>query len=337
MKPLRASVAKIAIIIFALTIFAASSTAGVIIEERLITQGKQATSGFFSGRLASLHHQFSPQMKQVMNIEALYNFRRSILSAVGKEKQLLKENTCHFLGNQTYERLSLFEKSDETFAVRWSFTDNNEISGVFFEKHIPVSENPFANYSTKTDLRLPFSEEWLVFWGGKKIIENYHVKYPSQRFAYDFVIARNNRTFSGKGKKNEDFYCFGKQILAPASGKVVLKVDGVADNKPGIMNSKQPFGNYVVIDHGNKEYSVFCHLKNQSITVKTDQMVRARELIGLCGNSGNSSEAHLHYHLQNNSDFSSALSIPAIFKSYYSDQKPVDSGEPLRGTMVKNR
>lgn len=337
MKPLRSSVAKIAIIFFTLTFFAASSSAGAIIEKQLITLGEKATQGFFAGKLASLHHQFSPEMKLAMNIEALYNFRSSILNAVGKEKQLLKENTCSFLGNHTYERLSLFEKSDETFALRWSFTDNNEISGVFFEKHTPVSESPFANYATKTDLRLPFDEEWLVFWGGKKIIENYHVIYPSQQFAYDFVIARNNRTYSGKGKKNEEFYCFGKQILAPAPGKVVQKLDGVADNKPGIMNPKQPFGNFVVIDHGNNEYSVFCHLKNQSIAVKTGQMVRFREVIGLCGNSGNSSEAHLHYHLQNNSDFSTALSLPAVFKSYYSNQKPVDSGVPVRGTMIKNK
>jgi murein DD-endopeptidase MepM/ murein hydrolase activator NlpD len=65
------------------------------------------------------------------------------------------------------------------------------------------------------------------------------------------------------------------------------------------LNKKQPKGNYVIIDHGNGEYSFLAHLKKGSMVVAVGDSLKSGQFIGLCGNSGNSSEPHLHYHLQN--------------------------------------
>jgi hypothetical protein len=58
-------------------------------------------------------------------------------------------------------------------------------------------------------------------------------------------------------------------------------------------------GNLVVIKHADGEYSLFAHFKQNSIRVKIGDKVAKGQLIGLCGNSGNSSEAHLHFQVQN--------------------------------------
>ena len=325
---------KLLVFVLIFPFLATDSFAIASSNKKNIARGKKATQDFFAGKLTELYKNFSPTMKKAMNINAFQDFRKAIIAEIGQEKELKQENLYPFLETFTYERLSTFEKQKDIFAFRWVFTESGAISGMSFEKHSDVPKSQFSEYSTLTSLRLPFQDEWLVFWGGRKLIENYHVKYPSQRFAYDFVIAKHNHTFSGNGDKNEDFFCFGKEIVAPASGIVTFTADGVPDNKPGIMNPKQAFGNFVVIDHENGEYSVFCHLKNGSIKVAKGQKISTGDCIGLCGNSGNSSEAHLHYHLQNSADFSAALSIPAKFKFYYSNKKLVNSGEPGRGSFV---
>jgi hypothetical protein len=63
------------------------------------------------------------------------------------------------------------------------------------------------------------------------------------------------------------------------------------------MNPERAAGTHVVIDHGNGEFSLLAHLKPGTLKVKVGQSVKAGALLGLCGNSGNSSEAHLHLHV----------------------------------------
>ena len=56
------------------------------------------------------------------------------------------------------------------------------------------------------------------------------------------------------------------------------------------LSPEYPAGNYVVIEHPNKEYSMIAHFKNGSILVKEGEQVKEGQLLGQCGNSGNSSE-----------------------------------------------
>ena len=62
--------------------------------------------------------------------------------------------------------------------------------------------------------------------------------------------------------------------------------------------AKAPAGNHVVLDLGNGEYALLAHLQRGSVRVEAGDRVRAGDVLGLTGNSGNSSEPHLHFHVQ---------------------------------------
>jgi len=166
----------------------------------------------------------------------------------------------------------------------------------------------------KTILQLPFKGSWFVFWGGDtKKLNAYH-DVPNQRYAFDFGIVNNKKkSYKGKGKTNKDYYCFGKKILSPANGAIIEVINGVRDNKPGSMNRYSAFGNAIIIKHRKDEISVLAHLKNGSISVRVGDKIKTGQIIGLCGNSGNSSESHLHYHLQNSEIIQDGKGIKCYF------------------------
>ncbi|GAB3046864.1 M23 family metallopeptidase [Virgibacillus ainsalahensis] len=168
---------------------------------------------------------------------------------------------------------------------------------------------------TETVFDLPFQDEWFVVWGGTNSLLNYHYEYENQRYAYDFLIMNENSTYEGDPTKNESYYAFGKEYLAPADGTVVKVENDVEDNKPvGEMNEESSMGNYVILDHGNEEYSYLAHFKYQSIEVKEGDEVKQGELLGIVGNSGNSSEPHIHFHVADSADPTDSKAIRINFK-----------------------
>lgn len=165
------------------------------------------------------------------------------------------------------------------------------------------------NRQTNTDYDIPLRGDWLVFWGGKNVLLNYHYEHESQRYAYDFVQEKEKYSYKGDPLKNESYYAFGQEVVAPADGVVVSVVNDIQDNDPvGVMNEKQPAGNVIVIDHGG-EYSILAHLKKGSTVVKPGEKVMKGDVIGQVGNSGNSSEAHLHFQVSDGPDLFSSHSI----------------------------
>jgi len=199
-----------------------------------------------------------------------------------------------------------------------------------------AADSNFINYATKTELKLPFNEEWWVFWGGRNVSENYHAALREQRFALDIVQKVNGSTHTGNGSKNEDYYCFGKRLSAPGIGKIVDVVNNIEDNIPGQFNQDFPTGNRVIIDHENGEFSILAHFKEGSIVVSIgDTVIKGQEL-GKAGNSGNSSEPHLHYHLQTTADPFDGDGLPAQFQNYYANGVFVDRGEPVQNEYIIN-
>ncbi|TVX94334.1 M23 family metallopeptidase [Paenibacillus agilis] len=189
------------------------------------------------------------------------------------------------------------------------------------------------SYQTKTTFQLPFDGEWFVGWGGHNVIENYHYAYETQRYALDLVVTKKGKSFKGDGKKNEDYYAFGKKVLSPAGGTVVDVVTDIPDNVPGKMNPDQTAGNYVIIDHGNNEYSLLAHFKQNTIKVKKGDKVKTGDYLGDCGNSGNSSEAHIHYQVSDKPSLEHGRSLPPRFaKGIF----PVQ-GQTLKGQSPTNK
>jgi murein DD-endopeptidase MepM/ murein hydrolase activator NlpD len=126
--------------------------------------------------------------------------------------------------------------------------------------------------------------------------------------------------------------------LAPADGNVTDVITGVRDNVPGSMNPYSALGNAVFIQHSEYEVSILAHLKFGSVKVKVGDKIEKGQLIGLCGNSGNSSEPHLHYHLQNTPIIQDGIGI----KCYFEKVNIIDSGKkeqkpnysPIKGEIV---
>jgi murein DD-endopeptidase MepM/ murein hydrolase activator NlpD len=139
-------------------------------------------------------------------------------------------------------------------------------------------------------------------------------------------------------QRNEDFAAFGQPILAPGSGRVARTRDGIPDNVPGQINQRprERVGNFVVIDHGNGEYSLLAHLKNGSVKVRVGEKVAAGRKVGECGNSGNSSGPHLHYGLRGAPDPYKGMSLPAQFLLYLADGKLIKQGEPFQGQKIRH-
>jgi len=137
--------------------------------------------------------------------------------------------------------------------------------------------------------------------------------------------------FRGEGRRNEDWYGWGAPVYAPAAGTVVVSVDGVPDNllggasfKPDLdAVRKDPMslaGNVVVIDHGKGEYSLLAHLRQNTVTVKPGDTVRAGQLLGQVGMSGDAYIPHVHYELRDGRastwDTAGVEGLPARFSDF---------------------
>ncbi|WP_299899837.1 M23 family metallopeptidase [uncultured Aquimarina sp.] len=204
-------------------------------------------------------------------------------------------------------------------------------------------EDIYLNYQTKTDLELPFDEEWYVFVGGRTHQDGGHhfiTRGTGQRYAYDLAIVIDGSSFSGDSSKNENHYCFGKRLNAPANGKIIAMENNIDDNYlSGIVNDNindsNLAGNYILIDHFNGEYSLLAHLKKGSVLVNLGDIVAKGQEIGQAGNSGNSTGPHLHYHLQNSPNYLNGIGLPAQFRNYYEDDTLVDLGEPVKSQFIR--
>jgi len=182
--------------------------------------------------------------------------------------------------------------------------------------------------------RLPLDGPILVGWGGGSPGVNYHVAYPDQRWAYDLLVAENGQTHRGDGARCEDYLCYGLPVLAPADGKVVAVLDGMADQPIGAMGGTPAGGNQIVIevqDRGQPQYLFLCHLQRGSLLVKEGDTMTQGQPLAKVGNSGNTSEPHLHIHLQSTSADDVAEGIPLYFHDYRVNGQFVERDIPTGG------
>jgi len=213
----------------------------------------------------------------------------------------------------------------------------DKVIGLWFLPHTPPVP---AIEKHQTEFSIPFMGDWFVFWGGDTKELNHHHDVPSQKYAFDFVVVdTHGRTHKDEGKKNEDYYAFGLEVLSPADGLVTDVITGVRDNVPGSMNPYSGLGNAVLIKHREHEISVLAHFIQGSIKVKVGDQVKSGQVIGLCGNSGNSSEPHLHYHLQNTPVIQDGTGIKCFFRNVTVTKNGNEQSRgrysPVKGDLVR--
>jgi murein DD-endopeptidase MepM/ murein hydrolase activator NlpD len=274
---------------------------------------------------------FSDEMKTYLPIEQTTDFLKGLNNQAGKitSREFIKyENGAYASYKTTFERT--------IFALNISIDKNSKINGLlvkpFKESNLPKLER------NQTKFILPFKGEWTVFWGGDTKELNYHVENEAQKGAFDIIITdENGKSHNNNGERNEDYFAFEKELIAPCEAEVVLVVDGIKDNKPGEFNPIYIPGNTVILKTNNGEYLFFAHFKQNSIIVKQGQKVKKGELLGLCGNSGNSSEPHLHFHIQNVEDMNKATGAKSYFEKIYVNGELKKDYSPIKNEKIKNK
>ncbi|MFD4698521.1 M23 family metallopeptidase [Streptomyces niveus] len=131
---------------------------------------------------------------------------------------------------------------------------------------------------------------------------------------------------------NSHYPAFGAPVLAVADATVVQVLNGRRDHltrtslpalawmmliESPLRESAGPswiVGNHVVLDLGDGTYAMYAHLKQGSVTVAAGDRVRAGQRIAACGNTGNSTESHVHFQLMDGPDLDTARGIPFTWR-----------------------
>jgi CubicO group peptidase (beta-lactamase class C family) len=188
--------------------------------------------------------------------------------------------------------------------------------------------NHRAQTGVRLDLRCPTDHGVLVVGQGGDRLVNHHASSRPQRFALDLTVARtlgpDHRPFGVHSLT--DFLSFGHPLVSPIDGVVVHSEDGHDD-----LGSTDPAtGNCVVIaaDADGGPRVVVAHLRCGSVAVRTGDRVTAGQPIGEIGNSGNSSEPHLHIHAED----ADGNGIPMVF-----GRRPLHRNDVLTRRLTTRR
>lgn len=166
------------------------------------------------------------------------------------------------------------------------------------------------------ELRLPFTGRWFVVQGGDTLNVNDHMRVRAQWYAIDFMKTggpSGRAIVKTTGASVEDFYSWGTEVLAPAAGEVVSAIDSFQDNRVGVKDQNNPGGNQVIIKVDEHTFIFLAHMQKGSVKVKAGDHVTAGEILGLCGNSGNTSGPHIHMHIQDTPTLNHGLGQNLIF------------------------
>ena len=218
-------------------------------------------------------------------------------------------------------------------ANRWQLLAYAGLLAVIFT--LPVYDPYPSSYDERPSgvaFRLPLDEPLTVAWGGSTAEVNYHVFLPDQRWAYDLVVTREGRTFRTDGVALDDYHAYGLPVYAPAGGVVFAAQDGEPEVAIGATRwGLAGLGNHVGIEAAPDEYLFIGHLQPGSVAVSRGDRVTMGQLLGHVGNSGNSSEPHVHLHLQDSTRPYFGEGIPFHFHGYRHEGRIVARGMPEGG------
>lgn len=223
-----------------------------------------------------------------------------------------------------------FDPQTELAKLRFEFSFLAPAQEKEYKRDVLVA--PVA-YETRTNLKLPVNGRIIVYDGHDFYAHHRRFDYTIpglqqlgfnsnfMRYSYDFVpINPQGEMYQGKEEDNQNYFGFGDPLLASGSGRISAIVDDKPDNRsfdqaelatrPMVL-----FGNYVVIDHLNGEYSLYGHIKQGSGTVKVGEAVTQGQVIGQIGASGSANFPHLHYELRTGVD-TKAEGLPSYFGNF---------------------
>ncbi|PWK76046.1 M23 family metallopeptidase [Aminobacter sp. AP02] len=163
-----------------------------------------------------------------------------------------------------------------------------------------------------------------------------------ERFAIDWIkLDDEGRVFTGDGSKLESYAYYGAPIHAAADGVVANVYDEAGEQVPGQdakgITTANIGGNMLAVDIGDGAYAFYAHLQRGSLKVKLGDRVKAGDIIGLLGNTGNSTAPHLHFHVMDGPSPLNANGLPFVFTAFSSQgvlapggDDAIESGEPAK-------
>jgi len=179
---------------------------------------------------------------------------------------------------------------------------------------------PAARTSLAVVARRPVSTDWGTLNDPRHRVPSHGTHAWGQAYAVDFWRPGHPDQASVLGSgggfaRPESFLAFGQAVRAPVSGRVVVQVDGARDHRcrlggmarlwfhiegvvRAFMGPRALFGNYIIIEKTNTEYVLLAHLQRKSSIVTIGDYVQDGQELAKCGNSGNSTEPHVHFQCQ---------------------------------------
>jgi hypothetical protein len=188
------------------------------------------------------------------------------------------------------------------------------------------------------EVALPVSGRWLAFNSPADRVPSHHLHAYGQTYAIDLVHEpadgrRPGPAWWPPARRPGDFPGFGRPVLAPAAATVVRAHDRERDHWTRtsplgllylvaegtvreLLGPGRILGNHVVLDLGGGVYAALAHLRRGSVLVRAGDRVAAGQPLAACGNSGNSTEPHLHFQLMDHPSVLLAAGLPVTFARY---------------------
>src|SRR5277367_5966335 len=170
--------------------------------------------------------------------------------------------------------------------------------------------------------------------------------YISQRFAIDWAqIYPDRKTYKGNPSDNKNYRAYGAEIHAVTDGVVTQVGDGIPQNTPGAKSLAVPIpletvgGNHVIMEIGDGLFAFYAHMQPGSLRVKVGDKVTRGQVLGLLGNTGNSSEPHLHFQICSANSELGSEGLPYAFASFdvqgkgEEDKMSIFPGGPVKHQM----
>ncbi|MFF4505463.1 M23 family metallopeptidase [Streptomyces sp. NPDC001401] len=201
-----------------------------------------------------------------------------------------------------------------------------------------VQEHPVTvSDAEAVEVAAPVTGRWRALNSPASRVPSHGTRAYGQTYAIDIVAEPAEGGRPGFGwwplvRRSEAFPAFGADLLAVADATVVRADDRQRDHLSrtswlalvyfftveavvrSLGGARRVIGNHVVLDLGDGTYALYAHLKRGSLAVRPGDRVRTGQLLGRCGNSGNSTEPHVHFQLMDSADLNCAHGTPFTWR-----------------------
>lgn len=174
-----------------------------------------------------------------------------------------------------------------------------------------LNRTEFSASSSTVEIVSPFQTGvHFVVNGGPSKLTNAHVKtldrsierfrkWRGQWYGIDYfrIDALGLRTLGLHPADPKQYLSFGTLVYAPCAGRVIARESGLPDMRVPAMDRSHMLGNHVLLDC-NEFWLLLAHFRQDTVSVRPGEIVSIGTALGEVGNSGNSSEPHLHIHAQ---------------------------------------